>query len=95
MIQGIQTIDIDRENFNVVDEVYNLNPYVHNDCNDQNFINEKEMNFQYIEDDYFDYPYNSFHSIEIVMSMTQRRDEHEGNNGKRKFSKKLVKKGLR
>ena len=82
LIQGIQNIDIDRENFNVVDEVYNLNPDVHNDCNDQIVINEKEMNFQYIEDDYSDCPYNSFHSIETVMSMTQRRDEQEGSNEK-------------
>ena len=83
LIKGIQNIDIDRENFNVVDDVYTLNPDVHNDCNDQIFINEKEMNFQYIEDDYSDCPYNSFHSIETVMSMTQGRDEQEGNNEKR------------
>ena len=45
LIKGMQTIDIDRENFNVVDDVYTLNPDFHNDCTDQNFINEKEMNF--------------------------------------------------
>ena len=94
LIQGIQNIDIDRENFNVVDEVYNLNPDVHNDCNDQIFINEKEMNFQYIEDDYSDYPYNSFHSIETVMSMTQRRDEQEGNNGKEEIQQETSEEGL-
>ena len=59
----------------MVDDVYTLNPDVHNDCNYQIFINEKEMNFQYIEDDYSDCPYNSFHSIETVMSMTQSIDE--------------------
>ena len=47
LIKSMQNIDIDRENFNVVD-VYTDNPDVHNDCNAQIFINEKEMNFQYI-----------------------------------------------
>ena len=78
----MQNIDIDRENFNVVDDVYTHNLDVHNDCNAQFFINEKEMNFQYIEDDYSDCPYNSLHSIETMMSMTQGRDEQEENNEK-------------
>ena len=77
LIKGIQNIDIDRENINVVDYAYTLIPDVHNDCNAQIFINEKEMNFQYIEDDYSYCAYNSFHSIETVMSMTQGRDEQE------------------
>ena len=94
LIQGIQNIDIDRENFNVVDEVYNLNIDVHNDCNDQIFINEKEMNFQYIKDDYSDCPYNSFHSIETVMGMTQRREEQEGNNGKEEIQQETSEEGL-
>ena len=94
LIKGIQNIDIDKENFNVVDDVYTLNPDVHNDCNDQIFINEKEMNFQYIEDDYSDCPYNSFHSIETVMSMTQSRDEQEGNNEKGEIQQETSEEGL-
>ena len=93
LIKGIQNIDIDRESFNVVDDVYTHNPDVHDDCNTQFFINEKEMNFQYIEDEYSDCPYDSFHSIETVMNMTQGREDQEGNNEKRKFNKKPVKKG--
>ena len=79
LIKGMQNIDIDKESCNVVDDVYVLQSDVHNDCNDQSFINEKEMNFQYIEDDYPNCPYNSFHSIETVMSMMINRDEQEGN----------------
>ena len=63
LIKSMQNIDIDRENCNVVDDVYTYNPDVPNDCNTQIFINEKEMNSQYIEDDYSDRPYNSFHSV--------------------------------
>ena len=94
LIKGMQNIDIDRENFNVVDDVYTLNLDVHNDCNGQFFINEKEMNFQYIEDDYSDCPYNSFHSIETVMSMTQSIDAREGNNETGEIQQETSEEGL-
>ena len=85
LIKSMQNIDIDRENCNVVDDVYTYNPDVHNDCNAQFFNNEKEMNFQYIEDDYSDCPYNSFHSIETVLSLKQNRNDKEENNEKREI----------
>ena len=94
LIKGMQTIDIDRENFNVVDDVYTLNPDFPDDCNTQTFINENEMNFQYIEEDYSDCLYNSFHSIETVMSMTQGRDEQEGNNEKEEIQQETSDEGL-
>ena len=52
------------------------------------------MNFQYIEDDYPDCPYNSFHSIETVMSMTLNRDEQEGNNEKGEIQQETSEEGL-
>ena len=94
LIKGMQNIDIDKENCNVVDDVYTLNPDVHNDCNAQIFINEKEMNFQYIEDDYSDCLYNSFHSIETVMSMTQIRGEQGRNDEKGGIQQETSKEGL-
>ena len=75
LIKSMQNIDTDRENFNVVDDVYTYNPDVPNDCNTQIFINEKEMNSQNIEDDYSDCPYHSFHSIETVRSLKHNRNE--------------------
>ena len=94
LIEGMQNIDIDRESFNVVDDVYTHNYDVHDDCNDQIFINEKEMNFQYIEDEYSEFPFDSFHSIETVMSMTQGRDEQEGNNEKEEIQQETSEEGL-
>ena len=94
LIEGMQNIDIDRESFNVVDDVYTHNYDVHDDCNDQIFINEKEMNFQYIEDEYSEFPFDSFHSIETVMSMTQGRDEQEGNNEKEEIQQETNEEGL-
>ena len=82
LIKSMQNIDIDRENCNVVDDVYTYNPDVHNDCIAQIFINEKEINSQYIEDDYSDCPYNSFHSIETVLSLKQNRNDKGENNEK-------------
>ena len=75
LIKSMQNIDTNRENFNVVGDVYTYNPDVPNDCNTQIFINEKEMNSQYIEDDYSDYPYHSFHSVETVLSLKHNRNE--------------------
>ena len=80
LIKSMQNIDIDKENCNVIDDVYTYNPDVHNDCNAQISINEKEINSQYIEDDYSDCPYNSFHSIEIVLSLKQNRNDKGENN---------------
>ena len=90
----MQNIDIDRENSNVVDDVYTHNYDVHDDCNDQISINEKEMNFQYIEDEYSEFSFDSLHSIETVMSMTQGRDDQEGNNEKEEIHQETSEEGL-
>ena len=47
LIKGMQNIDIDQESCNVVDDAYVLQSDVHNDCNDQIFINEKEVEFRF------------------------------------------------
>ena len=94
LIKGMQNIDIDKEGCNVIDDVYVLQSDVHNDCNDQSYINEKEMNFQYIEDDYPNCPYNSFHSRETVLSMMINRDEQEGNIEKGEIQQETSEEGL-
>ena len=94
LIKSMQNIDIDRENCNVVDDVYTYNPDVHNDCNAQIFINEKEINSQYIEDDYSDCPYNSFHSIETVLSLKQNRNDKGENNEKGEIHQETSEEGL-
>ena len=94
LINSMQNIDIDRENCNVVDDVYTYNPDVHNDCNGQIFINEKEINSQYIKDDYFDCPYNSFYSIETVLSLKQNRNDKGENNEKAEIHQETSEEGL-
>ena len=94
LIEGMQNIDIDREMSNIVDDVYTHNYDVQDDCNDQIFINEKEINFQYIEDEYSEFPFDSFHSIETVMSMEQGKEEQEGNNEKKEIQQETSEEGL-
>ena len=94
LIKSMQNIDIDRENSNVVDDVYTYNPDVHNDCNTQIFINENEMNSQYIEDDYSDCPYNSFHYVETVWSLKQNKNDKGENNEKGESHQETSEEGL-
>ena len=94
LIKSMQNIDIKRENCNVVDDVYPYNPDVPNDCNTQIFINEKEMNSQYMEDNYSDGPYNSFHSVETVLSLKQNRNEKGENNEKGEIHQETSEEGL-
>ena len=94
LIKSMQNIDIDKENCNVIDYVYTYNPDVHNDCNALIFINEKEINSQYIEDDYSDCPYNSFHSIETVLSLKQNRNDKGENNEKGEIHQETSEEGL-
>ena len=94
LIKSMQNIDIDIENCIVVDDVYTYNPDVHNDYNAQIFINEKEINSQYIEDDYSDCPYNSFHSIETVLSLKQNRNDKGENNENGEIHQETSEEGL-
>ena len=94
LIKSMQNIDINRENCNVVDDVYTYNPDVHNDCNAQIFINEKEINSQYIEDDYSDCPYNNFHSIETVLSLKKNRNDKGEKDEKGEIHQETSEEGL-
>ena len=94
LIKSMQNIDTDKENFNVVDDVYTYSPDVPNDCNTQIFINEKEINSQYIEDDYSDCPYHSFHSVETVLSLKHNINEKGEDNEKGEIHQETSEEGL-
>ena len=49
LLQSLKNLDIDREDYKSVDDLYLNNPDCYHDCNDQLPINENEMNFQYPE----------------------------------------------
>ena len=48
LLQGLNNLDIDKEDYKFVDDVYLNNSDCYYDCNAQLLINENEMNFQYL-----------------------------------------------
>ena len=71
LLQGLNNLDIDREDYKFVDDVYLNNSDCYYDCNAQLLINENEMNFQYLEGVNSDLLHISLHSTENVMSLKQ------------------------
>ena len=101
MQKGVITLRVGEEAaaFNLIKSMQNIDIYtynldVHNNCNAQISINEKEINSQYIEDDYSDCPYNSFHSIETVLSLMQNRNDKGENNEKGESHQETSEEGL-
>ena len=52
------------------------------------------MNFQYIEDEYSNCLYNSFHSVETVLSLKQNRNDKEENNEEGELHQETSEEGL-
>ena len=71
LLQSLKNLDIDREDYKFVDDVYLNNSDCYRDCNAQLPINENEMNFQYSEGVNSDFLHISLHSTENVMSLKQ------------------------
>ena len=78
LLQSLKNLDIDRENYKFVDDVYLNNSDCYYDCNAQLPINENEMNFQYLEGVNSDFLHISLHSTENVRSLKQRNDIIKG-----------------
>ena len=71
LIRSLRNVDIEREDIKSIEDVYVNNSDFYYDCNAQLSINEKEMNFQYLEGFDSDFLYISLHSTEKVMSLEQ------------------------
>ena len=71
LLQSLKNLDIDREDYKFVDDVYLNNSDCYHDCNAQLPINENEMNFQYTKGVNSDFMHISLHSTENVMSLKQ------------------------
>ena len=52
------------------------------------------MNSQYIEDDYSDCPYHSFHSVETVLSLKHNRNEKGEDNEKGEIQQETSEEGI-
>ena len=73
LIRSLRNLDVERDDIKSVEDVYVNNSNLYYDCNDQLSINEKEMNFQYLEDLDSDSLHFNLHSTEKVMNLEQNR----------------------
>ena len=83
LIRSLRNLDIERDDIKSVEDVYVNNSDFYYDCNDQLSINEKEMNFQYLEGFDSDSLHFNLHSTEKVMNL-----EQNGINQKEKIEEK-------
>ena len=67
----MRNLDIERDDIKSVEDVYVNNSDLYYDCNDQLSINEKEMNFQYLEGLDLDSLHINLNSTEKVMNLEQ------------------------
>ena len=81
----MRNLDIERDDIKSVEDVYVNNSDFYYDCNDQLSINEKEMNFQYLEGFDSDFLHINLHSIEKVMSLEQSEIKQRDKNEEKEF----------
>ena len=94
LLQSLNNLDTNREDYKLLDDVYLHNFDSYHDCNAQLLINENEMNFQYLEGVNFDFPHISLHSTEKVLSLKQNSMDNGDNNEEKKFHKETNAEGL-
>ena len=94
LLQGLKNLDIDREDYKFVDDVYLNNSDCYYDCNAQLPINENEMNFQYLEGVNSDFLHISLHSTENVMSLKQNGMIKGDNKEEKEFHQETSAEGL-
>ena len=93
-LQSLKSLDIDREDYKFVDDVYLNNSDCYHDCNAQLPINENEMNFQYPEGVNSDFLHISLHSTENVMSLKQNSMDNGNNSEEKEFHQETSAEGL-
>ena len=94
LLQSLKNLDIDREDYKFVDDVYLNNSDCYHDCNAQLPINENEMNFQYPEGVNSDFLHISLHSTENVMSLKQNGMTKGDNIEEKEFHQETSAEGL-
>ena len=94
LLKSLKNVDIDREEYKLVDDVYLKNSDCYYDFNARLPINETEMNFQYIEGVNSDFTHISMHSTENVMSLKQNNMDNGDNKEEKEFHQETSTEGL-
>ena len=92
--RSLRNLDIEREDIKSIEDVYVNNSDFYYDCNAQLSINEKEMNFQYLEGFDSEFLHISLHSTEKVMSLEQNRIKKRDKNEEKDFHQETSEEGL-
>ena len=92
--KSLKNLDIDKEGYKLLDDVYLNNSDCYYDCNDQLPINEIEMNFQYIECVNADFPHISLYSTKKVLSLKQNNMDNGANNEEKEIHQETSTEGL-
>ena len=94
LIRSLRNLDVERDDIKSVEDVYVNNSDLYYDCNDQLSINEKEMNFQYLEDLDSDSLHFNLHSTEKVMNLEQNGIKQGDKIEEKEFHQETSEEGL-
>ena len=94
LIRSLRNLDIERDDLKSVEDVCINNSDFYYDCNDQLSINEKEMNFQYLEDFDSDSLHFNLHSTEKVMNVEQKEIKQKEKIEEKEFHQETSEEGL-
>ena len=86
--------DVDVENCNVVDDSSPISFDLISNCNLQNYINENEMNFQYIESVDYELLHSGLQNRETVLSLNENSQENSSSQEKKVTKQEISSKGL-
>ena len=81
--KSLTQFDVDAENCNVVDNSIPISFDLISDCNLQHCINEKEMNFQYLESVYYELLHSSLKNMKTVLSLNENSQENSSSPEKK------------
>ena len=90
----MRNLDIERDDIKSVEDVYVNNSDFYYDCNDQLSINEKKMNFQYLEGFDSDFLHINLHSTKKVMSLEQNGIKQRDKIEEKEFHQETSEEGL-
>ena len=92
--KSLTQFEVDAENCNVVDNSIPISFDLISDCNLQHSINEKQMNFQYLESVYYELLHSSSQNMETVLSMNENSQENSSSPEKKATKQETSAEGL-
>ena len=92
--KSLTQFDVDVENCNVIDNSIPLSFDLISDCNLQHSINEKEMNFQYLESVYYELLHSSLQNMETILSLNENSKENSSSPEKKATKQETSAEGL-